>query len=80
MPRNIRPAWVHVNYDGRSAPFEGGPKARKGATFVHVDIRDRGDIRKDAVTIEVRPDADGRSSLVRVQVAGRTVHEERVIQ
>lgn len=80
LPRNIRPSWLSAQIDGRASKLAAGPKGRKGRLAASIAIRKDGDIIDDYVEVEALPDAAGETTLVRVTVCGKVVHEERVQQ
>jgi len=39
MPRNVRPAWIALDIDGRRSPFAAGPRARGGWLAGSITLR-----------------------------------------
>ena len=40
MPRNVRPAWIALDIDGRRSPLAGGPRARGAWIGGAITLRD----------------------------------------
>jgi len=80
LPRNVRPSFLTAEIDGLKSKIASGPKARSGRLSAAVAIRENGGILDDFAVVDAIASRDGLTTLVRVTVRGKVVHEETITQ
>lgn len=68
MPRFVRRCWMTASFSGRTTEIAAGPRTEMGHGRAAFAVRNEGAVEEDAVTVSIRPSADGLMTLIDVSV------------
>lgn len=85
--RNVRNFWITLNVDGRKSTIKTGPHRKDGGFCIVIQMREKGTVSEDVVTVwgEMQPpgfsNGVGHGEILRLRVegphAGFSVKKER---